>query len=156
MSCAHAKAKTGGGTLEIGHPKHRTKSFSDATKHHHYHHHHQLLTTRPSNNNFLNGRSVPASLAYCHLVLVKLLVQLPLPLPALSSTWLRTHPTRSRPSAITSRLPITGTHCIPLGPRIKTLWGKEHHIEPPRVQFRDVETKCRCRRVVLILALPLP
>jgi hypothetical protein len=86
-------------------------------------------------------------------VLVKLLVRLLLPAlhcqPVSDHTRTRKHP------AITSRLPITVTLRIHSGPGIRTLWGKEHHIEPPRVQFRDVETKCLCRCAVLKPALPL-
>jgi hypothetical protein len=86
-------------------------------------------------------------------VLVKLLVRLLLPAlhcqPVSDHTRARKHP------AITSRLPITVTLRIHSGPGIRTLWGKEHHIEPPRVQFRDVETKCLCRCAVLKPALPL-
>ena len=74
---------------------------------------------------------------------------------ALPANSVREHPPRKHPTPITSRLPITATLRIHSGPGIRTLWGKEHHIEPPRVQFRDVETKCLCRCAVLKPALPL-
>jgi hypothetical protein len=43
-----------------------------------------------------------------------------------------------------------------LGPRNQDIVGLSASHRPFTSLFRDLETKCRCRRVVLILALPLP
>lgn len=66
-----------------------------------------------------------------------------------------------RPASVLSRLYSPDYQSQPrypntLGPRNQDIVGLSASHRPFTSLFRDLETKCRCRRVVLILALPLP